>query len=101
VSKNYFQIAYKKKTKLERKLSNMLNLVSNSPRMSMPTNISFEKGDKLPEDYPVYYDYLYFADNSLISSDIQGTISNLIWDLHVQGRNVENIYRCIQKFNGD
>lgn len=31
----------------------------------------------LPDDYPVYYGYLYVADNEVISSGIEGDIGRL------------------------
>lgn len=31
----------------------------------------------LPDDYPVYYGYLYVADGKVVTSDIEGTIRDL------------------------
>lgn len=31
----------------------------------------------LPDDYPVYWDYMYVADGKVIRSDIQGTVAQL------------------------
>lgn len=31
----------------------------------------------LPDDYPVYYDYLYVADGKVVRSDIEGTVKRL------------------------
>lgn len=36
---------------------------------------------ELPDDYPVYWDYLYVADGTVIRSDIQGTIRQLKHDV--------------------
>jgi hypothetical protein len=38
----------------------------------------------LPDDYPVYYDYLYVADGKVVRSDIQGTIRHLKRDLNAK-----------------
>lgn len=36
---------------------------------------------ELPNDYPVYWDYLYVCDGKVVKSDIQGTIADLKRDL--------------------
>ena len=36
----------------------------------------------LPDDYPVYWDYLYVADGKVIRSDIRGTVKELKHDLN-------------------
>lgn len=36
---------------------------------------------ELPNDYPVYWDYLYVCDGKVIKSDIQGTVADLKRDL--------------------
>ena len=37
--------------------------------------------EELPDNYPVYWDYLYVCDGKVICSDIQGTIADLKRDL--------------------
>jgi hypothetical protein len=32
---------------------------------------------ELPNDYPVYWDYLYVADGKVVRSDIRGTVAQL------------------------
>lgn len=32
---------------------------------------------ELPNDYPVYWDYLYVCDGKVIRSDIEGTVADL------------------------
>lgn len=46
--------------------------------------VTFKLGEILPDDYPVFLDYLYFADDKLIRSDIRGDISDLKRDLRQQ-----------------
>lgn len=36
-----------------------------------------ENEDVLPDDYPVYGDYLYVADNQVVRSDVFGTVRTL------------------------
>ena len=36
---------------------------------------------ELPNDYPVYWDYLYVCDGKVIKSDIQGNVAELKRDL--------------------
>lgn len=36
---------------------------------------------ELPEDYPVYIDYLYVCDGKVIRQDIEGTVKDLKRDL--------------------
>lgn len=36
---------------------------------------------ELPNDYPVYWDYLYVCDGKVVKSDIQGTVADLKRDL--------------------
>lgn len=43
----------------------------------------------LPDDYPVYKGYTYIADNSLVTSDIQGDVKRLKTHL-----NAAEIRRC-------
>lgn len=54
--------------------------------------VTFKPGEILPDDYPVYGDYLYFADDKLIRSDIFGDVSDLKRDLKIQNIPFENIY---------
>lgn len=58
---------------------------------------TFEKGVILDNDYPVYWDYMYFADDKFIKSDVQGTVGDLKRDLISQGIVFENIYTCVYK----
>lgn len=46
-------------------------------------NIETVKLDEreLPDDYPVYWDYMYVADGKVIRSDIQGTVRDLKRDV--------------------
>lgn len=37
--------------------------------------------NELPDNYPVYWDYLYVCDGKVITSDVQGTIADLKEDL--------------------
>lgn len=54
--------------------------------------VTFKPGEILSDDYPVYGDYLYFADDKLIRSDIFGDVSDLKRDLKSQNISFENIY---------
>ena len=54
--------------------------------------VTFKPGEILPDDYPVYGDYFYFADDRLIRSYIFGDVSDLKRDLKSQGLVFENIY---------
>lgn len=48
---------------------------------------------KLPDDYPIYADYLYIIDNNeVIKSDIYGTVLDLKRDLMRQGIKTNNVY---------
>lgn len=40
---------------------------------------------ELPNDYPVYYGYLYRVDGKLIESDVRGTVATLKDDLYNKG----------------
>lgn len=51
-----------------------------------------EQGELLPNDYPVYGDYIYMADDKPIRSDIFGDVSDLKRDLKSLGVKFENIY---------
>jgi hypothetical protein len=59
---------------------------------------------ELPDDYPVYWDYMYVADGKVIRSDIQGTIRDLKRDVgasvitscDIYGRNELRINRSAQ-----
>lgn len=51
------------------------------------------KTDALPDDYPVYLDYMYVTDDVAIISNIQGTVKELKADLKRQGIEANNIYR--------
>lgn len=50
--------------------------------MSAPASKFDER--ELPNDYPVYWDYLYVADGKVIRSDIQGTVAELKRDVGAQ-----------------
>ena len=39
---------------------------------------------ELPDDYPVYWDYLYVADGKVARSDIQGNVRDLKRDLNAK-----------------
>ena len=43
----------------------------------------------LPDDYPVYWDYLYICDGTVTRSDIEGTVKDLKRD-----QNVTEVRRC-------
>ena len=45
------------------------------------TMVNYIPGKVLDDDYPVHYDYLYFANKKLIRSDIKGTVKDLKYDL--------------------
>jgi hypothetical protein len=49
---------------------------------------------ELPDDYPVYFDYLYVADGKVVRSDVQGTIRDLRRDLRSIGRSADVITSC-------
>ena len=55
-------------------------------------------GDLLPDDYPVYWDYLYVCDGELIRSDIQGTVKDLRNDLKSMGYHADLIYKYIPEW---
>ena len=59
---------------------------------------NFIKENLLDDNYPVYYDYIYFADENIVRSDIQGTVCDLKKDLISQGKNIENIYSVRWEF---
>lgn len=40
-----------------------------------------EAQEALPDNYPVYWDYLYLVDGKVIRSDIQGTVLDFKRDL--------------------
>lgn len=47
----------------------------------------------LPDDFPVYWDYMYMADDTPVRSDIQGTVKDLKADLRNHYKmTVEHIY---------
>lgn len=49
----------------------------------------------LPDDYPVFCDYLYVVNNKVIRSDVQGTIRDLKRDLRSHFKiEVSDIYSC-------
>lgn len=48
----------------------------------------------LPDDYPVYGDYLYVADGEVVRSDIQGNILDLKRDLTSLGISCKEIKSC-------
>lgn len=55
--------------------------------------------DILPNDYPVYYGYLYVADlgngnGALISSDIESNVWQLLRLLKTQYPHIQNLRRC-------
>lgn len=47
---------------------------------------------ELPDDYPVYGDYLYVADGKVIRSDIFGTVRNLKHDVGAEVITTCDIY---------
>ncbi len=107
MGKNYFQTEYKKKTKKDRikecnERSICCQLFGEPKEYTAEEHISrhctFEKGDVLPLDYLVYYDYFYCTDNNVVRSDIQGTVRDLIHDLSTVGIETENLYRCIHSY---
>ena len=53
--------------------------------------IKWVPGEVLDDDYPVFGDYLYFADDRLIRSDIFGTVRDLKRDLRSQDITFEYI----------
>ncbi len=48
----------------------------------------------LPDDYPVYADYLYVADGRVVRSDVQGTVLHLKRDLESQGLTANVVTNC-------
>lgn len=48
----------------------------------------------LPDNYPVFWDYLYVADGEVIRSDIKGTIADLKKDLQNQDISCNEITSC-------
>lgn len=48
----------------------------------------------LPDDYPVFWNYLYVADEEVIKSDIQGTVLDLKRNLLEQGISCNRITSC-------
>lgn len=53
------------------------------------------KEKELADDYPVYYDYCYVLNgNTVVRSDVQGTVLNLKRDLESQGIKVLSISSC-------
>lgn len=40
----------------------------------------------IPDDYPVYWDYIYIIDGKVFISDVKGTILTLKHDLLKQGK---------------
>lgn len=55
----------------------------------------------LPDDYPVYWDYMYMADDTPVRSDMQGTVLDLKRDLRGRGIKAENIYSFKFTFERD
>jgi len=53
--------------------------------------IKWVPGEVLKDDYPVFGDYLYFADDKLIRSDVFGDVSDLKRDLRSKNISFENI----------
>lgn len=51
----------------------------------------------LENDVPVYWDYLYIADNNIVRSDIIGTVADLRKDLESQNISAK-IIRCCDIF---
>ena len=68
-----------------------LSSLKTEPIKKEPTPV-FTKGDLLPDDYPIYGDYIYMADGKPIRSDIFGDVARLKADLISQGIKFENIY---------
>lgn len=58
----------------------------------MVKEIEWVPGEVLDDGYPVFGDYLYFADDILISSYVFGTVSDLKRDLKNQNIEFKNIY---------
>ena len=51
--------------------------------------------DILPDDYPVYGDYIYIADGKIIRCDLlSGTVADLKRDLESIGISAKEIRRC-------
>jgi hypothetical protein len=48
----------------------------------------------LPDDYPVYWNYLYVADGEVVKSDIMGTVSDLKRNLTGLGISCDEIKSC-------
>ncbi len=57
----------------------------------MVKEIEWVPGEVLDDGYPVFGDYLYFADDRLISSYVFGTVSDLKRDLKNQNIEFSNI----------
>lgn len=57
----------------------------------MVKKIKWIPGEILDNEYPVFWDYLYFADNRLIRSDVFGNVSDLKRDLKNQNIEFSNI----------
>ena len=50
---------------------------------------------ELPNDYPVYWDYLYVVDGKVIKPDVQGTVLDLKRDLkQYRGMKCETVTTC-------
>ena len=91
MSKNYFQTESKKKTGKTFKPENLF-FMPEEDREKTPV---MTKGDKLSENYPVYYGYTYFADNELIYSPVQAMVKDLLFELNRQGMKCDNLYRAV------
>lgn len=90
--------AAKKAYKQGNKLVSVDHVVS--PHQNRPPMILtgiMEDENPLPDDYPVYWDYLYVIDHNggrVIRSDIQGTIAELRRDLTKRGFEAAVIRNC-------
>lgn len=61
--------------------------------------IKFYPGEVLDDGYPVFGDYLYFADDKLIRANIFGTVSDLKRDL--RSRNIPFSKICVARLGED
>jgi hypothetical protein len=87
-------------TKKGRNRIKSLNSLSALKPIAESTPIpTFTRGLLLSDDYPVFGDYIYLADDKPIRSDIFGNVAKLKQDLTEQGIKFNNIYSAIWEFN--
>lgn len=60
-----------------------------------------EEETLLPDDYPVYWDYLYWVDSRIERSDVQGTVGMLRTCIIHDGRSAREVRRCDFLTRGD